>query len=41
LLEAYRAKVKTLHPDRGGDQKRFLILQRQFEQASRYIQRER
>jgi hypothetical protein len=41
LLEAYRTRVKMLHPDRGGDQRRFLILQRQFEQASRYIQRER
>jgi hypothetical protein len=41
LLEAYRARVKKLHPDRGGDQRRFLALQRQFEQASRYIQRER
>jgi hypothetical protein len=41
LLEAYRRRVKKLHPDRGGDQRRFLALQRQFEQASRYIQRER
>jgi len=41
LLEAYRRRVKELHPDRGGDQRRFLALQRQFEQASRYIQRER
>jgi hypothetical protein len=41
LLEAYRARVKRLHPDRGGDQRRFLILQRHFEQAKRHIQRDR
>lgn len=33
ILEAYRAKVKQLHPDRGGDINRFLMLQRYFEEA--------
>jgi hypothetical protein len=33
LMAAYRAQVKELHPDRGGDRKRFLILQRFFEEA--------
>lgn len=33
LKRAYRQKVKELHPDRGGDQRRFMILQAQFEEA--------
>lgn len=33
LLGAYRQKVKRLHPDHGGDKKRFLLTQRQFEEA--------
>jgi hypothetical protein len=33
VMEAYRERVKTLHPDRGGDLKKFLRLQKQFEQA--------
>lgn len=33
LKEAYRAKVKLLHPDHGGDKRRFLWLQSQFEEA--------
>ena len=33
LKRAYRKRVKPLHPDHGGDQRRFLILQSQFEEA--------
>lgn len=33
LLGAYRQRVKRLHPDHGGDKKRFLITQKQFEEA--------
>lgn len=33
VLTAYRDRVKALHPDRGGDLKKFLRLQKQFEQA--------
>jgi hypothetical protein len=33
LKRAYRKRVKPLHPDHGGDQRRFLIAQAQFEQA--------
>ena len=33
LKRAYRQRVKQLHPDHGGDQRRFLILQSQFEEA--------
>ncbi len=37
VLRAYRKKVKRLHPDRGGDQRRFLQLQDDFEQALVYV----
>ncbi len=33
LKRAYRQRVKLLHPDHGGDQRRFLLLQAQFEEA--------
>ena len=33
LTQAYRRKIKKLHPDRGGDERRFLMLQRHFEEA--------
>jgi hypothetical protein len=33
ILAAYRRKVKELHPDRGGDRRKFLRLQAHFEQA--------
>jgi hypothetical protein len=33
LTQAYRRKVKALHPDRGGDERRFRQLQRSFEEA--------
>ncbi len=37
LLKAYRAQVKRLHPDRGGDRRKFLRLQSHFEEALRYL----
>jgi len=37
LLREYRQRVKVLHPDRGGDRRRFLRLQRQFEQAVTFL----
>ncbi len=33
LKRAYRKRVKRLHPDHGGDERRFLQLQAQFEEA--------
>jgi hypothetical protein len=33
LKRAYRDRVKRLHPDHGGDQRRFLLLQAHFEEA--------
>ncbi len=33
VLSAYRAKVKSVHPDLGGDCREFLRLQEYFEQA--------
>jgi hypothetical protein len=33
LKQAYRKRVKQLHPDHGGDQRRFMLLQAQFEEA--------
>lgn len=37
VKQAYREKVKSLHPDLGGDQKRFLQLQTYFEEALELI----
>ena len=37
VLAAYRGKVKSMHPDRGGDRKAFLVLQRHFEQAIAFV----
>jgi hypothetical protein len=37
VLAAYRRKVKLLHPDRGGDRKKFLQLQAHFEQAMAFL----
>jgi hypothetical protein len=33
LMQAYRQRVMQLHPDLGGDERRFLILQANFEEA--------
>ena len=38
LLHAYRTRVKRLHPDRGGDKQKFLILQTHFEAALGFLQ---
>lgn len=38
LLEAYRVKVKRMHPDLGGDPDEFLALQQHFEQAQTLVQ---
>jgi len=40
VLRAYREKVKKLHPDRGGDNTRFLRLQENFEQALAFVRQE-
>ena len=40
VLSAYRAKVKCVHPDRGGDCREFLQLQEHFEQAMELVGRE-
>jgi len=37
ILAAYRSKVKTMHPDLGGDQREFLRLQTYFEQAMAFV----
>lgn len=39
VLNAYRQKVKILHPDRGGERREFLQLQRHFEQAMALVER--
>jgi hypothetical protein len=37
ILAAYRRKVKTMHPDVGGDRREFLRLQAHFEQAMSFV----
>jgi len=37
VLSAYRERVKSLHPDRGGDMQKFLKLQKHFEQAMHLV----
>jgi hypothetical protein len=37
VLRAYRKRVKRLHPDGGGEQRGFLLLQADFEQALAYV----
>jgi hypothetical protein len=39
LLRAYRREVKKLHPDRGGDRKRFMRLQADFEESMAFLER--
>ena len=39
LKRAYREKVKLLHPDRGGDRRRFLLLQAYFEESLELLRR--
>ena len=38
VLAAYRRKVKTAAPDRGGDRREFLRLQAQFEEAMAFVE---
>jgi hypothetical protein len=37
VKQAYRRLAKELHPDRGGDVRRFLLLQDHLEQASAFV----
>lgn len=37
LKRAYFERVKTLHPDRGGDKRKFMRLQARFEEALAYV----
>ena len=37
LLVEYRQRVKKLHPDRGGDRQKFLLLQLHFEEAQKFL----
>ncbi len=37
VKKAYRVRAKNSHPDRGGDSRQFLELQRNFEQAVRFV----
>ena len=37
VKRAYRQRAEKLHPDRGGDRKRFLILQRDFESSLQFL----
>ena len=37
VKSAYRRRAEKLHPDRGGDRKKFLMLQRDFEAALKFL----
>lgn len=37
LLREYRKKVKHIHPDRGGDRKRFMKFQNDFEASLEFL----
>lgn len=39
VLRAYREQVKKLHPDRGGDKRRFLRVQSYFEEALEVVRK--
>ena len=40
MKRAYRTRVKKLHPDHGGDQRRFLLLQAHFEEGLAILSRD-
>ena len=37
IKKAYRTLAETMHPDRGGDRQKFMLLQREFEDALRFV----
>ncbi len=37
VKQAYRRRAELLHPDRGGDIRRFLLLQQQLEQSLHFV----
>ena len=37
VKRAYRTLAEKMHPDRGGDRQKFLVLQRQFEEALEFV----
>ncbi len=37
VKEAYRRRAEALHPDRGGDIRRFILLQQQLEQSLYFL----
>lgn len=37
VKKAYRKLAEDLHPDRGGDRQKFMLLQKQFEEALRFV----
>lgn len=37
VKQAYRRRAESLHPDRGGDIRRFLLLQQQLEQSLHFV----
>ena len=37
IKRKYRQLAETLHPDRGGDRQKFMLLQKQFEEAVRFV----
>ncbi len=37
IKKAYRGLAERMHPDRGGDRQKFMMLQRQFEEALQFV----